>query len=136
MIKSLCKEVSILKKKMLFTIPISILLIAVIVTSIVLINIKPSATGVSQAKKLSEYSKPAVVRVIDTITVKWNFSGMDSDVLAYLQNTGYQTQVSYWGSGAVISEDGYVVTNAHVVQPKKVDEEKAQEAGCCNPHRP
>jgi serine protease Do len=43
-----------LKKRALFTIPISILLIAVIVTSFFLLNIKPDTSNISQAQKLSD----------------------------------------------------------------------------------
>ena len=63
-----------LKKRALFTVPISIVLIAVIVTSFFLLNLKPDTSNISEAQTLSEYSKPAVVRIIDYAIVEWQFN--------------------------------------------------------------
>ena len=105
-----------MKKKALITVPISIILVAMIVASFVLINMKPSTGNVKKGQRLAEYTKSAVVRIIDYAVVTWQYSGTDSRVSDVLNQVGNQTSISSSGSGAIISSDGYIVTNGHVVE--------------------
>ncbi|QKE72931.1 serine protease [Arthrobacter citreus] len=109
-----------MKKKALFSIPISLLLIAMIVTSFFLIHMKPNTKNVSQAHKLAVYTKSSVVRILDYATVKWSFDLSDQRVINVLQKDDYKTSVSDLGSGVIISSNGYIITNSHVLESSHI----------------
>lgn len=81
--------------------------------------------AVEQDTMIAEFTKPAVVRV-----VSFNYATyvLDYDLADYL---GMPTEVTYYdggmGSGAIIAENGYIVTNAHVVEASKLEDNEAQQ---------
>lgn len=123
-----------MNKKRIISISVIIVFVVYIATSLFLINKKPDISKVSKAQQISEYTKPAVVRIYSGVAVKWNYRPIssvyydstlyqfDSNVIQFLKENQYYTYLVYQGSGAVISPNGYIVTNAHVVQLMKMED--------------
>lgn len=117
-------------KRALISIPIIVILLAGIVTSFLLTNQKIEASKISTAERVGAYSKPAVVRIIDAANVQWDYSAVTiPEVYAFIASQKGQTLIGGSGSGAVITSNGYIVTNAHVVElTRKNDQDIATEA--------
>lgn len=121
-------------KRKVISISVIIAFVMYIATSLYLINQKPDISKVPKAQQISEYTKPAVVRIYSGAVVKWNYRPIssdyydsriyqfDSNVIQFLKENQNYTYLVYQGSGAVISSNGYIVTNAHVVQLMKMDD--------------
>lgn len=62
--------------------------------------------------------QPAVVsvNVIKTEIVRRYINPFDNPFFGFFDNVPYRREVQGIGSGVIISEDGYIVTNAHVVE--------------------
>lgn len=117
-----------MKKKVVVSVPIILLLTVSIIVSFVLMNKKIDTSSVNNAQKLATYSKPAVVRVLNYAVVTWKFTNYyDTEVLDFFSKIQNQTLVGGAGSGAIISPSGYIVTNAHVVELSKLEDQKIAE---------
>lgn len=80
---------------------------------------------VEQSKKVEAYTRPAVVRVVAYNTASFVIAGELAQYIGVSRLTEYDGGT---GSGAVLSPNGYIVTNAHVVEAIHQEEAQAHEA--------
>src|ERR1044071_5516621 len=70
---------------------------------------------IADGLRLAMYVKPSVVRILDAYSATFTYHG-DA------RNYEFEVHHGGLGSGAFISPDGYLVTNAHVVRITKEGE--------------
>ncbi|HET8675000.1 MAG TPA: trypsin-like peptidase domain-containing protein [Blastocatellia bacterium] len=99
---------------------IAIILGAVVVVTAVCFATGPAAFAqqVSEAQKLAMRTKPSVVRIYD---------GYEGELVWMKSGKVYQVAAYGFGSGSFINPNGYILTNAHVVEAAKAGEEKGKE---------
>jgi serine protease Do len=118
-----------MNKKKAISISVIIVFVVYITTSLFLISKKPDISKISKAQQIAEYTKPAVVRIVSGVLIQWKYTPdydsyfyyLDSAIMEYLKNNGYKTTDLGAGSGSIISPNGYIVTNAHVVEIAKLE---------------
>ncbi|HJV44207.1 MAG TPA: trypsin-like peptidase domain-containing protein [Bacillota bacterium] len=95
----------------------------IFIVSFSFIGCSQEKVQIDPEKQLTEYTKPAVVRVVSYTSINYQLSATLSKYL------GTKTEQTYYdggmGSGSVISDNGYIVTNAHVVETAKLDDKEA-----------
>jgi serine protease Do len=99
----------------------------VTVALIIVVTLLPTQSrftvqAVSDGERLSMFSKPAVVRIVDGAMGQILFSPPG------YQPQSFNVSVIALGSGFFISSNGYIATNAHVVSTTHDGEDKAKQA--------
>ena len=79
--------------------------------------------AVTEGERLAMFSKPSVVRIIDGVAGTFYFAPPNG------QPKNYTVSYVGLGSGFFINSDGYIVTNAHVVNTSHDIKQKGDEAG-------
>ncbi len=79
--------------------------------------------AVTDGERLAMFSKPSVVRIIDGVAGTFYFAPPNR------QPKNYTVSYIGLGSGFFINADGYIVTNAHVVNTSHDIKQKGNEAG-------
>lgn len=118
-----------MKKRLFITIPLVIILVASIIASQVLANLNLDTSHVSTDQKLAALTEPAVLSIYDIVDVTWEPSSLgtadSADLLiGFFEAYGQTESSASSGSGFVISENGYLVTNAHVVEGQTLEDQE------------
>jgi S1-C subfamily serine protease len=96
-------------------------LLGAVVVTIATISFAPGPAAraqISDAQKLAMRTKPSVVRIYD---------GYEGELVWMKSGKVYQVAAYGFGSGSFINPNGYILTNAHVVEAAKAGEEKGKE---------
>ncbi len=84
-----------------------------------------SGKSVDPASRVTEFTKPAVVRVASFNAADYSFDSQMAPIIGSNKWTIYDGGT---GSGSIIAENGYIVTNAHVVEASHLSRTEATQA--------
>lgn len=118
-----------MKRKKILPLSIIIVFVVYIGASLFIVNKKPDISKIPKAQQISEYSKPAVVRIVSGALIQWTYAPdydsyyyyLEAVIMEYLKVNDYKTIDLSAGSGTIINPNGYIITNAHVVEVAKLD---------------